>query len=495
MMFPDDEIKYSNDLRNKALTGFYWSAIDQIVVGGIQILFGLLLARWLLPSDFGLIGMVTIVVVVGQSVINGGFHSALIQKRNPTDQDFSTVFIFGVVSSIVVYILIFICAPWIAAFYDEPGLTLLTRVLCLSFIFNSWYLVHQIWFSKQINFQIQAKINFLSITLSGIVGIVLALYGFGVWALVFQMLARRFVSVLTYWVVSPWWPKLQFNRKSLMELFPYGSRIMMSVVSDKIFSNLYLVVIGKLFNASALGFYATATKVQLLPVGLTYLVQRVSFPVFSSIQNEGERLKSGYKKLLRFIVFSTMPIMGMLIITAEPLVNLLLTDKWGPAVPYIQLISAFAWIYPLQDINLNILKVKGKSGLFLRLEIINKVLITISILVTYRFGIVALILGQLVCAVLAYFLDSYVSGKSIDYRLKEQLKDIAPAFFITLFMMVSVYLLTWKMTGDLFQLTCRVVAGFVMYILTSLVFNRHDVKMLKDTLLDFRSWIKLENKK
>lgn len=427
-------------LRQRTVYALSWSFVETLGVRGIRFIVGIILARLLFPEQFGLIGMLTIFVAVAQSFLDSGFGAALIQKRETTPTDTCSVFYFNILVGIVATGLLYLAAPWIASFYNQPILTPLTRILSLSIVINSFGLIQNTMLIKEINFKALTKVNLVANGLSGCIGIVMAFCGFGVWSLAVQQISATVLGTSALWIFNSWRPVMRFSFGALRDMFSFGSRMLASGLLNTIFDNIYLLVIGKLFSPADLGFFARASTFQEIPSqSLSGMVGRVTFPVFASIQDDPKRLKRSMKKALATLAIVNFPIMIGLAVIARPLVLLLLTQKWAESIPYLQLLCLLGLMYPLHSINLNLLQALGRSELFLRLEVIKKVLIIINIAVTWRWGITAMICGMIGLSVVSYYLNSYYTGVLIGYRIREQLYDLSSYLIIAVLMGLAAY--------------------------------------------------------
>lgn len=456
----------ADNLRQKTVNALSWSFLQTLAQRGLQFAIGIVLARLLFPEQFGLIGMLAIFIAVIQAFLDSGFGAALIQKREVTQTHTCSVFYFNIGVGLAGAGLLSLVAPWIAAFYNQPILTPLTRALSLTLVINSFGMIQKTLLTKQIDFKTQTKVGLISGVVSGVAGITLAVLDYGVWSLVVQQVSAALVSTACLWAFSPWRPALIFSFKALGEMFGFGSRLLFSSVLNQIFDNIYLVVIGKLFSATDLGFFTRAKTLNDLPSQtLSGMVARVTFPVFSTIQDDQARLKRGVQKALTALGLVNFPMMIGLAVVAQPLVLVLLTDKWAPCVPYLQLLCVAGLLYPLHLINLNVLQALGRSDLFLRLEVIKKVLIVINIAVTWRWGISAMIGGMIVMSVLSYYLNSYYNGVLIKYPIREQVADLLPYLAVSALMGSAVYaagLLAFPNQWSL--LLTQVVGGGILYV-------------------------------
>jgi O-antigen/teichoic acid export membrane protein len=456
----------TNNLQQKTVQALSWSFIEAISQRGAQFIIGIILARLLFPEQFGLIGMLMIFMAVTRAFLDSGFGAALIQKQKVTQTDICSIFYFNIVVGLAAAVLLCLAAPWIAAFYKQPVLTPLTRALSSTIVINSFGLIQDTILRKEINFKTKTKVSMIAGVLSGIIGITLAALGSGVWSLVAQQVAASLFTTLGLWYFSAWRPALIFSFDALREMFGFGSRILASGVLNQIFDNIYLVVIGRLFSAADLGFFTRAKTLNDLPSqSLSQIVSRVTFPVFATIQDDRARLKRGVKKALTALVMVNFPMMIGLAIIARPLVLVMLTEKWVSSVPYLQLLCAAGLLFPLQQTNLIVLQALGRSDLFLRLEIVKKALIVINIVITWRWGIPAMIYGMIVISIISYYVNSYYNGILINYPIKEQMLDLFPYLVVSVLMGISVYtekLLHFPNHWSL--LVVQVTTGILVYI-------------------------------
>ena len=455
----------SDGLKSKTLHALFWSFFERIGQQGIQFIIGIILARLLLPEQFGLIAMLTIFMAIAQSFINSGFGQALIQKQDATHIDECSIFYFNILVGFLAAGLLCLTAPWIADFYNQPLLVPLTYALSLNMIINAFGLVQTTLLTKCIDFKTQLKVSVIATVISGTIGVTMAFNGFGVWSLVAQSLGSNLFRTILLWFFNTWRPSLAFSFVSLRGMFAFGSRLLASGLLDTVFRNIYLVVIGKLFPLADLGFYSHALRFQQLPVtSISGIVSRVTFPVFSSVQDDKPRLKRGVRKALTMLVMINFPMMVGLAIVAKPLVLVLLTEKWAPCIPYLQLLCVVGMLYPLQVINLNVLTAQGRSDLFFRIEVLKKILVVIAIAVTYRWGIIAMIYGQIVTSCLGYFLNSYYTGKMLDYPITEQIQDLIPSLALASIMGGGIYVLKYApIVNQLALLSAQVITGIVIY--------------------------------
>jgi len=428
-------------LKQKTISGLIWSFIDSIAGQGISFIVGIILARLLSPKEFGLIGMLTIFIAISQSFIDSGFRQALIRKQDCTQTDYSTVFYFNIAVGVAFYILLFAFANSISNFFHEPVLKELIKVLGLALIINSFTMIQSTLLTKRIDFKLQAKISIIASLISGIISIYMAYTGLGVWSLVALTLIKYATNSILLWYWNKWKPALLFSKKSFKELFSFGSNLLVSGLIDTIYRNIYYVIIGKYFTAVELGYYTRAEQFKSLPsANLQSIIGRVSYPVLSTIQADAPRLKETYKKIIRSTMLVTFVLMLGMAAIAKPMILTLIGEKWEPCVIYLQMLCFVGMFYPLHALNLNMLNVQGRSDLFLRLEIITKVLAVPVIVIAIFWGIKAMILGMIFLSLIAYYLNSYWSGRLIGYSFLEQIKDVLPSFMIAVVMSAVVFI-------------------------------------------------------
>lgn len=414
-------------LRKQAVHGIFWTFTQQISVQLISFVVQIVLARLLLPAEFGLIGMIMVFIAVGNSLIDSGMTSSLIRKSEANQLDYSTVFWMNLIFSVLVYAIIFFCSPLIADFYKQPILSPLLRLFAVTFIIQAFMSVQTTRLTKEMRFKVQMMMQIPSVIIGGVVGVVLAKMGFGVWSLIWMYLTQTTIFTIQHWVFAGWSPSFVIDKQLLKSHFLYGYKLTLSGLLDQIYTNIYNIVIGKFFLASELGYYTQAVKLRQLPISnITSALNKVTFPIFAKIQDDNKRLKEAYKKLMLQVIFLVAPIMVLLILVAKPTFSLLLTDKWLPAVPYFQILCVAGILYPFHSYNLNILKVKGRTNLFLKLEVIKKIIITIGIAVAVFWGIYGLLFFQVANSIIALWINTRYSGQLIDYSGWQQFKDLVP---------------------------------------------------------------------
>ncbi|MDF1559926.1 MAG: lipopolysaccharide biosynthesis protein [Bacteroidales bacterium] len=393
-------------LKARTTRGLFWSFLDSFGVYIVKFGFSIVIARTLSPDDYGLMGMILIFIAMGQVIMQSGFSAALVQKKDTDANDLSTAFWFNVSAGVSVWIVLFFVAGSIADFFGQPILVAVTRVAALGIILNSLSSVHVAILTRELNFRRQTWINLVGTLISGTTGVTLALMGYEVWALVFQTLAGNLIYMAGLWITSKWRPMFVFNMKSFKSLFGFSYKILLQGIMDVIFTKAYFPLIGKIFTAPQLGFYTNANRFYELFIRQSSVsVTRVLFPAFSAVQDERERFNMNYLRSFKMIAMLMFAGTLILIISSRPFISLALTEKWLPAVPYMQLFFAEGFFFPLLIFNQNILLSAGRSSLTLKIDIIKKAVILLSILIVWRMGIEALIIGQVTATVVALVLS------------------------------------------------------------------------------------------
>lgn len=473
----------SANLKGTAAKGLFWSALDRFGAQGIQFIFGIWLTRILDTSDYGLLGMILIFIAIGQTLIDSGFGSALIWKKNPSQTDYSTVFYFNISVGFILYILFYLIAPRIAGFYNEPKLIDLIRVISINSVILSFSLIHQTILQKKVNFKLMAYVNFGGSVLAGIVALIMALKGFGVWSIVWQILIKSLFTTIFLWIFSSWKPMIAFDFTVLKKLFGYGSKLTAAGLIYAVFQNLYFNIIGKLFPIESLGLYTRASQLQEFPVKTgASIFNRVVFPVFASIQNEKERLLDAIRKSLKSMVFVMFPVIFGLMAVADQLIVVLFTEKWISSSLYFKLLLLTGVFYIFQVINGEILKTTGKSGLLLKLEIVTKSIWILSIFITYRWGIPAIIIGQIITSAIAWVITTYYISALVGYSFWKQLKDISSYLVISISMYLIVIIIARFIGNPLISLILSGIIGSLFYFGAAWLFKIDEIQEIKKAL-------------
>lgn len=470
-------------LKKKTVKGVAWTSLDQVAALGFGFVIGVILARILSPSDYGMLAMIAVFNAIALAFVNSGFGNALIRKPDLTEDDNTTAFAFNIVVATVMVGILWIIAPWVAHFYDKPILTSLLRAEAFLLVISSLRIVQNTQLTRALNFKAKMIINVASQVIAGVIAIIAAYRGFGVWSLVIQNYVSGITALMLLWFISPWRPRGKWNKMSFRYLWGYGSKLLASGLLETIYGNIYPIVIGKVFSAADLGQYARAKGYTSIPSqGLTNVMQQVTFPVLSKIQDDDSRLASSYRRLLRFSVFLVFPIMMGMAALAHPLVISLVTDKWEQCVPYLQVICFASMWYPVHAINLNLLQVKGRSDLFLRLEIIKKSIITIAIFICVPFGIMGICIGSVCTSLICLAVNTYYTGKLIHVGFFRQMMDMAPTLLASLTMGVIIYFAVMPFGNDVIKLAIGVPLGIAFYLAVARIFRMPELQEAIDII-------------
>ncbi|NJY63945.1 lipopolysaccharide biosynthesis protein [Salinimicrobium sp. CDJ15-81-2] len=470
----------TTNLKLQATRGILWSTVDKFAGRFGQFIIGIILARLLLPEDFGLIGMLTVFLAFSKSFIDSGMGSGLIQKKDRTDVDFSTVFVFNLVISFSFYFLLFLSAPYIAEFYNRPELVNLTRVLGLIIVINSFAVVQRARLTIKIDFKTYAKVNVTSVVIGGLFGVLFAYLDYGVWALVIQHLSGAFVTVALLWHFNKWKPSMEFSRDSFRNLFGFGSKLLVASLYAQAFRNVYDISIGKFYSASQLGYYTRAIGFAELSSGtISSILQQVTFPILASLQDDKHRMVSAYRRLIKMSSFFIFPSMTLLALLSEPIIILLLGEKWRPVIVLLQWMCFARVFYPISTMNMNILNASGRSDLFLKIDLSKLPLLIISLIITVPIGVEAIVIGHVVTSFLSFFINAYLPGKLYGYGAVSQLRDMLPVFLSTFIMAGAVFLLTLTVKNQYLEIALGGMTGLGVFWLMSYFLKMDELKEIE----------------
>lgn len=448
-------------LKKQTFSGVIWTFLDTFLVRGLSFGAMILLARWLGPTDFGLVGMIAVFIAIGSSLTDSGMTSSLIRTKTPDQSDFSTIFFVNLIMSCTVYLIIYFAAPYIAQFFRQDILIGIIRVYCLLFLVIAFSAVQLAILTKNMEFRKITKINFPATVLGVSIGLYLGYTGHGVWSIVWMYLSTELFKGILLWITSKWKPQFIFSKEKFIFHFKFGYKLVLSGLLDTVFNNIYNILIGKYFSAQTLGFYERAKQFSEYPSStLTGVLGKVSYPLLSQVQDEPKRLENIYRKLIRVSFFIIAPLMLGAAAIAEPLFDLLLGEQWLPAVVFFQILSLAMMLYPIHAFNLNILKVYGRSDLFLKLEIIKKLIISSSIIIAFQFGVIGLVWSSVFTSFAALGVNMYYSSSLINYTIPQQLKDLMLTFLIAFSMALLMYL-TIKITDDMHTIIQILIASLL----------------------------------
>lgn len=469
-----------DSLKHKAVNGIFWRIIEQ---GGKQIVqFGIsvLLARLIMPEQFGMIAMLHVFLAIATCFIDSGLGNALFRKVKRTQTDCSTVFWFSFLVSIIIYGILFFCAPLISKFYGMPQLTSILRVSATTIIIGTLASIHRMFLNLELDFKTFAKYNVVGLIISGVVGIILAYLKFEVWALVFQNLTQTIVpSILVIHKVK-WHPSFVFSKDSFSELFGFGSKLLASSILDQIYTNIYSIVIGKVYKASDLAFYNRAYNLASLTSSMpTSVLRSVTFPLLIQLQNDNVAMAAAYRRIIKLCAFIIFPLCLGIGAVAYPLINILYTETWIYSASLLSIITFSLMWYPIHAINLSYLMIIGRSDLFFKLEIIKKVQSTLILCATVPLGLEAMCFGSIISSLLSLIWNTYYTGKFLNMNILKQLHDLTPTLILCGFMYAGARSVAQIMGNDLLSLICSVSTGVIIYVGGALLFRFPEVKELK----------------
>lgn len=471
-------------LKNKTIKGVGWSAADALLGQGVTFIVGLVLARLLSPDEYGLIGICLIFTTVLNGIVDSGFSNALIRKKDVTDEDYNTMFTTNMAISIVLYVLLFISAPFVSDFFHRVELTALVRVSGLVLFCNALSITQVTILAKKIDFKTKTKASLVSAVVSGVMGIVMAFMGFGVWSLVAQQLSRQLLYTLCLWVLNKWWPKFTFYKGSFKYMWGFGWKLLASGILNNVWNQLYQVVIGRCYTSSTLGHYTRANEcASIFSSNLTTIVQRVTFPVLSELQDDKKKLLVSYRKLIKVSMFVTVICMFALGAMAEPMIYSLIGPQWHQAATFLPFICITMSLYPLHAINLNMLQVQGRSDLFLYLEIVKKIITLIPIFIGAFVGVYWMLCASIFTGFIAFLLNSWFTGKFLNYSSWQQLKDVLPSYLIALFIGFIVYLLKFLPLSYNLIFSLQILATLIVGWIVNRIINLEEYCEIKNIVL------------
>lgn len=455
-----------DDLKQKMIGALTWSTIDRFGQQAVQFVIGLILARLLTPADYGLIGMVMIFAALSFVLVESGFGQALVRKKDANETDFNTIFYFNIFISLLLYIILYFSTPIIAIFFKQPQLILLGRIIFLSVLFNALYLVPFMKLGKAMDFKTIAKVNLISTLLSGLIGLILAFYSFGVWALVAQQVLYHFFRMITFHAFVKWKPQWLFSFEVIREFWYFSIHLLGTSVLNVIFNNLYVILLSKFYPIKQVGFYSQANKLnetfnfsfQSILVGSTY-------SLFAQIQDNDERFRRVFREIAKKTSIITFPVMLVLIAVANPFIFVLLSEKWMPAVPYLQLLCLASLFSPLYNLNVSALNSRGKSKITFRIEMLKKLLIVLSVVVCFNYGIITMLYGYALASLIAYLISILYLKKDIKHYAKHQITDFISGVGIGSFIAICVFGLSFLIQSNHLLLAVQITISSILYIL------------------------------
>lgn len=461
----------NDNLKQKTKKGLYWSAANNIASKGMQFVFSIILARLLSPPDYGVIGMLSIFIVIVQIFVESGFSKAIITKQDRTQKDLSTAFFFNIGVGVVGYFILFFSAPFISKFYNMPILTPILRVIGIGVVFNSLNIVQTAHYSIRLDFKTPAKISVFSQMFTGIFGICLAYKGFGVWSLVFQQVAGGFLGLVLNWYFVRWLPTFEFSKTSFIYMWKYGSKVLGAGLLSAAYDNIQLLLIGKFFSSTTLGLYSRAQGFASLPSSnISSILAGVTFPILSKINNDLERMGLIYRKLLKVSAFIIFPLMIGLASVSAPLVHFLLPERWNGCIPILQILCFSLIWQPISLVNLNLLNAAKRPDVVLKLELIKKPLGLLALVISIPYGVIAMCFANLAICVFAVVLNTILTSRTLAVPFWKQVMDLMPILVNSVVMGVCVYASTYFIRIPSVSLFLGILIGAVYYIVSSYIF-------------------------
>lgn len=473
-------------LKEKAINGVFWNASERFFSYGIEFFVGIILARLLTPKEFGLIGTIMVFIVISEAFINGGFSHALIRKQNCTQKDYTTVFIFNIVVGVLLFLLLLITASPISNFFNNSELKPLIQVLGIGLIISSLTLIQKVKLTKRIDFKLQTKISLIASIVSGFISIIMAYKGYGVWCLIAKSLINQSVNSILLWYWNKWKPDMHFSLESFRELFGFGSKLLISRLLGTLMQNINYIIIAKFFTPQDLGYFTRAELFKnFVAQNATYIVTTVGYPVLVTIQDERVRLKAVFRKMLTNTFFIVAILMAGIVSTAKTMVLALIGEQWLPSVILLQMLCFAGVLMPLNSMNVNILNVVGRSGLYLKLQLIVELMAIPNIFFGIFFGIKPLILGIIFIELISYVIFNHESNKVLHYPIREQLVDIIPSFVLALSMAIVVFAAGYIMPfGPVLTLTLQILIGISVVLTAGELLKIDEYVFLKNSLIE-----------
>jgi len=473
----------SFSLKDKTISGLSWSFIDNISNQGINFVIGIVLARILSPGEFGIFGILLVFIAISNIFVDSGLSQALIRKEC-SKKDYDTAFVFNIVIGLIFYGILFFFAPLVAVFFSQPHIVSLLRAIGIIVIINSFGLVQYTILIKRVAFKTQTKISILSSLCGGIVGIYLAYDGYGVWALVGKQIVYQIFQTILLWIYVKWKPAFEFNKISFKYLFKFGSKLLISGLIDTIYKNVVYLVIGKKFPTAELGYYTRSEQYSgIASNNITTTIQRVSYPILSTIADE-KKLRRAFKKMTSIVMYISFVLMFGMAACAKPLILTLIGDKWIPSIVMLQLLCFSQMLYPFHALNLNILNVKGRSDLFLRVEIIKKLLLVPFICLGLFWSIKAMLMGFILYSILCVFINAFYTRVLLGIRIITQLRNILMPFLTGLSLFLFLCILSKLLTfASVINLTVLILAGMFFMICSGEFFKNKEYLELKNIVL------------
>ncbi len=483
--------EHVSKIKSKVFSGLFWKFSERIIAQLVTFIVSVVLARILAPTDYGSIALITVFITIADVFVTNGFGSALIQKKIADNIDFSTVFYFNIVFSICLYIILYISAPHIANFYNNEILCDAVRVLSIRIPIAAINSVQQAYVSRNMLFKRFFWSTFFGTITSGVVGMILAYNGFGIWALVAQYLTNTIIDTIVLWFTVKWRPILTFSISRLKGLFKYGWKLLCSGLLDTGYNQLRSLVIGKVYSSQDLAYYNKGDQLpNLLVVNINTSISSVLFPAISKYQDDKNKVKDMTRRAIKISSYVMWPLMIGLAVIAEPLITILLTDKWISCVPYLRIACLSYAFWPIHTANLEAMKAVGRSDLFLKLELVKKTIGIAVILCVMRWGVIAIALSALFISLISSIINAYPNKGLLKYGYLEQLKDILPSVLLSIFMGIAIIPIGLMIHNDWILMILQIVVGILIYLIGSIIFKFDSFIYLRGILFDFIGHVK-----
>lgn len=467
-------------LKQQTKKGLYWSFFNQFSNYGMQFCIGIVMARLLSPSDYGITALPGVFMAIASIFQDSGMTGALVRKEKIEEKDYSTLFIYSIAMGIFMYTALFIASPWIADFFHTPVLTPLIRVTALGFLWGPISTVQYVILKRKLDFKTPTKISITTKIFSGVVGITLAYMGYGLWALVISGVLSGFLGLIIVVYVVKWYPKTGWSKDSFKYLWNYGNKMLASALLDTAYSNITPVFVGKYYSPADLGIYNRARNYAQMPSqNVTGVIQNVTFPVLSKMLNDNEGLARNYRRMIRTTAFIVFPMMCMLSALARPLILTMITAKWESCIILLQLMCFSLMWYPIHAMNLNLLQVKGRTDLFLRLEIIKKIIGLSILVITLPQGLVIFCIGSIISSILCLIINTYYTGKLINVGFLKQMKDLTPILLLSAVMYLAIYLVNSFTDHMILQIIAGGTTGAIIYLGGAILFKFKELNDVK----------------
>ncbi|EDM43238.1 putative lipopolysaccharide biosynthesis protein [unidentified eubacterium SCB49] len=473
-------------LKKKAVKGFFWTFLEKFSSKFISFSVSILLARLILPKEFGLLGLIYLFTGISTVLINSGLSNSLIRSKNLRNDDYSTVFYFNILLSFLIYTLLFFTAPFIADYYEQDQLTLIIRLYTLTFIFDAFGSIQKTILTIELDFKRQMTVTLPALIISSCVSLIMAYLEYGVWSLVWGAITYSFIVSAQYWFYSNWRPNFVFNKTKFNRHFKFGYKLTLAGLVNIIFNNIYYIILGKYFSINQVGYYQRAESLKDMPVSsLSLVLDKVTFPIFSKMQDNPLQLKRAYQDIMQLVIFVIAPTMAILIVVSNTLFVTLYTEKWLPAAPLFQIMAIASILYPIQVYNVNILKVKGRSDLIFKVVLLVRLSSLALLYLAFDYGVYVLVFTQVIIAILFFLIYSFFSGRLINYSTWEQIKDIAPSILLTICMALGLHFLYINILhlNNILVLLITCVSGYGIYFILAKLFKMKSLGIIKNLIL------------